>query len=208
MPVRYTQMHVTTKGKNKMTAFRPNANTLRNHALQFAVMAHGNQVRKGNEHIPYVFHCVDVANEVIYYSGLPIAELEFASTIALLHDTAEDTIVTIEDIAAQFGEEVADGVGSLTKSEEVLSTSEHSKLEELQENLIRLKKAPRYVQVVKLGDRISNLKSFPAMWTREKIANYLDESALIARELGDSSEGLHARLLMRIAQARITLSLL
>ena len=84
----------------------------------------------------------------------------------------------------------------------------HSKLAELEENLERLKGAPKYVQAVKLADRISNLKSFPAMWGREKVSNYLDESALIARTLASSSEGLHARLLSRIASTRAMLSLL
>lgn len=191
-----------------MAAYIPHANALRNQALQFAVMAHGNQVRKGNEHIPYVFHCVDVANEVIYYSGLSVPELELASVIAILHDTVEDTIVTIDDIRDQFGMAVAEGVAALTKDETVKALAETSKIEQLTENLERLVAAPTYVQVVKLADRVSNLKSFPAMWNREKVTNYLAESALIARTLGTSSEGLHARLLSRIAQSRITLSIM
>lgn len=190
-----------------MSTFRPHANALRNQALQFAVMVHGNQVRKGNEHIPYVFHPVDVANEVIYYSGLPVPELELASTIALLHDTVEDTVATIKDIEQQFGIEVALGVAALTKDSS-LQSDEVSKLESLRENLLRLKEMPHYVQAVKLADRISNLKSFPAMWTREKVSNYLDEASMIARELGQSSEGLQARLLSRVARSKVTLSIM
>jgi len=190
------------------SAFRPNANALRNHALQFATIAHGNQVRKGNEHVPYIFHCVDVANEVIYYSGLPVPELEKASVIAILHDTVEDTAVTIEIIRQQFGDEVADGVAALSKNATIVEHNEHSKLQQLMENIKRIKASPRYVPVVKLGDRVSNLKIFPAMWGREKVRNYLNESAVIAQELGDASEGLHARLLSRIADARVMLSLL
>jgi (p)ppGpp synthase/HD superfamily hydrolase len=192
---------------NVMTIYTPHANALRNQALQFAVMAHGNQVRKGNEHIPYVFHCVDVANEVIYYSGLPVEELKLASVIAILHDTVEDTIVTLADIEQQFGSEVAAGVSALTKDESIASP-DGTKLSELEENLSRLALAPRYVQAVKLADRVSNLKSFPAMWSREKVSSYLDEAALIARTLGDASEGLHARLLSRVASARVTLSII
>jgi guanosine-3',5'-bis(diphosphate) 3'-pyrophosphohydrolase len=190
-----------------MTTYMPLGNALRNQALQFAVMAHGNQVRKGNEHIPYVFHCVDVANEVIYYSGLPIEELKLASVIAILHDTVEDTIATIEDIEQQFGVEVAVGVAALTKDDSVPSL-DGSKLASLEENLSRLTLAPRYVQAVKLADRVSNLKSFPAMWSREKVSSYLDEAAIIARTLGEASEGLHARLLSRVASARVTLSIM
>lgn len=189
-----------------MAIYRPNANLLRNQALQFATIAHGNQVRKGNEHIPYIFHPVDVANEVIYYSGLPIDELEPASVIALLHDTVEDTAVTEEQVREQFGDVIADGVAALTKDETNESAS-YSKHEETLMSLAKLSSAPKYVQAVKLADRVSNLKNFPAMWGREKVTAYLDESAMIARALSESSEGLHARLLSRIAECRVMLSL-
>jgi (p)ppGpp synthase/HD superfamily hydrolase len=190
-----------------MPAFIPHANVLQNHALHFATIAHGNQVRKGNEHIPYIFHCVDVANEVIYYSGLPKAELEVASVIALLHDTVEDTAVTVAHVRDQFGDAIADGVAALSKNDGVPDGEGGSKHEQLVENLARIKASLLLVQAVKLADRVSNLKSFPAMWSREKVAHYLDESVLIARELGGASEGLHARLLSRIADARVMLSL-
>jgi (p)ppGpp synthase/HD superfamily hydrolase len=202
----YVVMFITTKEKH-MTTFRPNQNALRNQALQFAVMAHGNQVRKGNEHIPYVFHPVDVANEVIYYSGLPIPELELASVIAILHDTIEDTIVTFEDVREQFGLEIATGVQALSKDESIVCVGD-SKRAQLEESLLRLATAPQYVQAVKLADRVSNLKSFPAMWSRDKVTNYLEEAMLIARALGPASEGLDARLRARVAQARVTLSIM
>ncbi len=189
-----------------MATYRPNQNARHNQALQFAIVAHANQVRKGNEHIPYVYHVIDVAEEVIYYSGLPLQELELASVIALLHDTVEDTIVTVDDIRHNFGEEVAAAVDGLSKDSTIKEMVEHSKLEQLRESIARIKALPRYVWVVKLADRVSNLKNFPAMWSREKIANYLDEAAYIAAELGVASEGLHARLLHRIAEARRMLS--
>ena len=197
------------KEKEKvMPAFKPMANALMNQALQFAIVAHGNQVRKGNEHIPYIFHCVDVANEVIYYSGLPVPLLEVAAVVAILHDTVEDTAVQIRDIRDHFGEQIAEGVAALSKDESIKESNAASKMQQLEENVARLKAAPQHVQVVKLADRSSNLKSFPAMWSREKVGNYLDESAYIARELGAASGGLHARLVSRVADARVMLSLI
>ncbi len=190
-----------------MAVYRPNQNARHNQALQFAIIAHANQVRKGNEHIPYVYHVIDVAEEVIYYSGLPIHELELAAVIAILHDTVEDTIVTVDDIRDNFGDEVAVGVAALSKNAAVEEASAVSKLEQLRESVMRVKASPRYVWVVKLADRVSNLKNFPAMWSREKIAHYLDEAAYIAAELGAASEGLHARLVHRIAEARRMLSI-
>lgn len=184
-----------------MAHYVPHRNSRINHAIQFATMAHGSQVRKGNEHIPYIFHPIDVANEVIYFSGLPEERMEPASLIAILHDIVEDTAVSLADVRDQFGCDIAEGVGFLTKDEAVPQP------EQLGENLARLANAPAAVQAVKLADRVSNLKSFPAMWDRARIGKYLDDSVRIAEELGHSSETLHARLLMRIAENRIRLSL-
>jgi (p)ppGpp synthase/HD superfamily hydrolase len=124
-----------------------------------------------------------------------------------LHDTVEDTIVTFEDLVDQFGLKIAQGVLALSKDDSIVSVGD-SKLAQLEENLVRLKAAPRYVQAVKLADRVSNLKSFPAMWSREKISNYLEEAMLIARALGDASEGLDARPRARVAGSRVTLSIM
>lgn len=191
-----------------MSVHMPRANAVRNHALQFATIAHGSQVRKGNEHIPYIFHCVDVANEVTYYSGLSVPELEHASIIALLHDVVEDTAVSEEELRRQFGDVIADGVCALTKNHSIVCTEEYSRHEQLIENIARLKVSPPYVQSVKLADRVSNLKTFPAIWSREKVARYLEESMQISSELGSSSLGLNARLLSRVAETRVMMSLL
>lgn len=184
-----------------MAQYIPQRNDRINHAIQFATTAHGNQVRKGNDHIPYIFHPVDVANEVIYYSGLSEKMIGLASTVAILHDTIEDTAVTYQDVLAQFGEEVAVAVQFLTKNDDVPQP------EQLRENLERLDGAPTLVQCVKLADRVSNLKAFPAMWDRTRIGKYLDDSRIISEHLGDASENLNARLLSRIAENRVKLSL-
>lgn len=184
-----------------MANYVPQRNSRINHAIQFATMAHGSQVRKGNEHIPYIFHPIDVANEVIYFSGLPEDRIELASIIAILHDVVEDTAVSADDVRDQFGNEIAEGVQFVTKDDSVPQS------EQLRENLDRLVDAPDLIQAIKLADRVSNLKAFPAMWDRKRIGKYLDDSVLIAQELGHSSENLNARLLMRIAENRIRLSL-
>jgi len=202
-----TGLDTTDKKGNIMSAFVPKRNNVMNQAIQFATTAHGSQVRKGNEHIPYIFHPIDVANEVIYYSGLPVEELEIASVVAILHDTVEDTIVTGADIREQFGDQIAEGVAALSKDDSIKEKDDISKVAGIKENLERLQVAPVYVQCVKLADRTSNLKAFPAMWSREKISSYLDEAKLIADTLGQASEGLHARLLGRIAETRMVLSI-
>lgn len=190
-----------------MSEHVPYRNARFNQALMFAVVAHGNQVRKGNLYVPYVVHCVDVAKTVIYHGGLNEEEQELAAIAALLHDTVEDTSVTLDDVRAQFGEEVAMAVQALTKSEELHDDASVSKAEELEENLERLSNAPRWVQCVKLADRLSNLEVFPAFWPRNKVAEYLEQSVRIAERLGSASRDLHAMLLARISDRRVILSI-
>lgn len=190
-----------------MPRFVENKNTRINQAIQFATIVHGSQVRKGNEHVPYIFHCIDTANEVIDYSGLPVHLIEIAAVTAILHDTVEDTAVTIECIQDQFGVDVMRGVEALSKNTALSNAEGNSKGKSLHENLERIKVRAIWVQTIKLADRISNLKTFPAMWSREKINAYLNESKIIADILGDSSEGLTARLLSRIVEIRKMLSL-
>ena len=182
-------------------------NDLVNKALMFAIDAHKDQVRKGGHNFAYVFHPIEVAIEIIYYSGLPKEQLEKGILVAILHDVDEDTDKTIADIIDEFFEETGYGVQALSKDTSIKEECLTSKKCSLKENLRRLKNAPIWVQAVKLADRITNLKNFPSFWSREKIESYLDESVLISRELGHVSEGLNVRLLSRIQKIRTTLSI-
>src|SRR5215510_3340555 len=86
-------------------------------ALRFAAAAHGAQKVPGTEH-PYLVHVCSVAAEVI---GALEAEAhpqpDLAVQCALLHDVAEDTLVGIGPIEAEFGTAVAAGVAALTKDD-------------------------------------------------------------------------------------------
>ncbi len=175
----------------------PNKNTIVNKALHLAVSAHGDQVRGGNINLPYVFHPIDVANEIIYYSGLRGNKLQKAIIIAILHDVLEDTIVKYEYIVSEFGTELADGVQFLTKDESV------PKPHQFTENLNRLIRAPIYVQAVKLGDRTSNLKIFPLRWSRTQISHYLDDSVILSNALGSAPDPRYARLIGRREEQRM-----
>lgn len=202
----YTACRSSPLGVSQMSNSAIFGITRINRAILFATEAHKHQVRKGNTHVPYVFHPIDVAHEVILYSRLCEKELELATVIALLHDTVEDTSVTLRDILEHFDEVIMRGVDHLTILPE-RGRASVSKDHELRRHLERLQKAPDYVQVVKLADRISNLRVFPAFWGRDKIREYLDGSALIATMLGHASEDLHARLLSRVSIMRTTLSI-
>ncbi|MEK9646611.1 MAG: HD domain-containing protein, partial [Alphaproteobacteria bacterium] len=84
-----------------------------NRAYVFSMKAHGSQMRASGD--PYFSHPVEVAGILTHY------RLDTASIVtALLHDTVEDTVATIDEIGAHFGNEVArlvDGVTKLSKLE-------------------------------------------------------------------------------------------
>ena len=81
-------------------------------ALEFSIKMHENQKRKSGD--PYVVHCIDVSNILIDWNM-------DATTIisALLHDTVEDTDVTIENIREVFGDDVAFLVDGVTKVDNI-----------------------------------------------------------------------------------------
>ena len=77
-------------------------------AIEFSSKAHDNQIRKSGE--PYVNHPIEVSKI------LASIKLDTASIVSgLLHDTIEDTSISLEEIKNLFGEEVADLVEGLTK---------------------------------------------------------------------------------------------
>jgi len=77
-------------------------------ALEFALVAHGDQTRKGTT-IPYVSHLLQVSGLVLQWGG----DLEQAAA-ALLHDVVEDTAVTIQEVGDAFGRGVAGIVADCT----------------------------------------------------------------------------------------------
>lgn len=153
-------------------------------ALRFAATRHAAQRVPGTE-LPYVVHVTSVAAEVI--AAFPVEKPDLAVACALLHDTIEDTATTYEELAAEFGVEVADGVQALTKTSGMA------------DSLRRIALQPREVWMVKLADRITNLAPPPAKWTRDKCRAYREEAIAIADALGAASAVLDARIRARIA---------
>jgi guanosine-3',5'-bis(diphosphate) 3'-pyrophosphohydrolase len=122
-------------------------------ALAFARARHAGQYRRGSP-TPYWVHLVRVAMELSQW-GVRRPELLVA---ALLHDTVEDTVTTIDEIRVGFGEEVADIVDWLTAP---------AREEDLREYYERLQAgAPFDVQLLKLADRVDNLRSLQALVMR------------------------------------------
>ena len=114
----------------------------------------------------------------------------------MLHDILEDTTVTAEELAAEFGTEVITGVLALTRNKLLPKTGQ------MIDSLLRLKTSFPKVRAVKLAERITNLQKPPMSWTNEKKQNYLFEAELILKELGETNEYLEKRLELKIEEYR------
>ena len=161
-----------------------------NEALLYASNKHNGQYMK-QPIVPYMTHlqgvCLEAINGCINENNKDI-NLEKVTILALLHDTMEDTDATYEEVKDLFGEDVANGVLALTKNEKIPYS------ERMLDSINRIKKQSVEVAIVKLADRIFNLKDVPIKWDKNKILAYKEEAKLILKELGFASEYLSKRL--------------
>ncbi len=147
-------------------------------AYDFAIKAHADQKRHSGD--PYVIHPVAVANI--------LTELKLDSaTIAtgLLHDTIEDTHATYNTIVKEFGTEVADLVDGVTKIsvlENQVNTS--TKAENFRKLILATSKDIR-VLLVKLADRLHNMRTINAIENVEKKERIAKETMEIYAPLAD-----------------------
>ncbi|MBP3484534.1 MAG: bifunctional (p)ppGpp synthetase/guanosine-3',5'-bis(diphosphate) 3'-pyrophosphohydrolase [Oscillospiraceae bacterium] len=129
-------------------------------AYAMARLAHSGQLRRDGS--PYVTHCVAAA-DIAVDMGLD----EDSIVAALLHDVIEDTQLSYQDIARQFGEPVANIVEGVTKLTRVQYTSkEDEQMENLRKMLMAMAKDIRVI-LIKIADRLHNMRTM-AYQTEEK----------------------------------------
>ncbi len=140
-------------------------------AFEMAVEAHKTMRRKSGE--PYILHPLQVAMICVEEIGLGVR-----STIcALLHDTVEDTDITLEDIQREFGPEIAKIVDGLTKISSVLDTNTSQQAENFKKILLTLTDDPRVI-LIKLADRLHNMRTLDSM-KREKQLKISSETVYV-----------------------------
>jgi GTP pyrophosphokinase len=123
-----------------------------NRAYVFSMKAHGNQQRASGD--SYFSHPVEVAGI------LSEKKLDTASIVTgLLHDTVEDTVATLGDIEGQFGDEIARLVDGVTKLSQLDLVSDRSKQAENFRKLVLAMSQDIRVLVVKLADRLHNMRT-------------------------------------------------
>ena len=149
-------------------------------AFVFAYKAHGEQVRRNGE--PYIIHPL-ATTEIL-------TELEVDSDTlcaALLHDTVEDTNVTVSLVSELFGEDVALLVDGVTKLNKIsYSSKEEVQAENMRKMFLAMAKDIRVV-LIKLADRLHNMRTIKHMSPEkqlEKANETLDIYAPLAHRLG------------------------
>ena len=154
-----------------------------NKAYDFAVKAHRNQKRASGD--PYSVHPIEVANIL---TDLKLDSATIAT--GLLHDTIEDTFATYETIKGEFGIEVADLVDGVTKISALENTaSPNSKAENFRKLILATSKDIR-VLLVKIADRLHNMRTIKAIKSVEKRQRISQETMEIYAPLADRM-GMH-----------------
>ena len=134
---------------------------LLNRAYVYTVQKHGTQKRASGD--PYFSHPVEVAGLM---TDLQLDQETIVT--ALLHDTVEDTLATIDDIEANFGQEVARLVDGVTKLSKIEAMPENERAaENLRKFLLAMSEDIR-VLLVKLGDRLHNMRTLHFIKSPEK----------------------------------------
>ena len=154
-------------------------------ALAFAADKHRNQRRKDAEASPYINHPITLAKILAIEADVEDGPVLCA---AVLHDTIEDTETTHEELAAQFGREIAEVVLEVTDDKSL------PKAERKQLQIVHAPDLSRAAKLVKLADKIANLRDVadhpPAEWPLERRREYFDW----AKRVVEGLRGTHARL--------------
>lgn len=160
-------------------------------AYNFAASRHANQRRKGADAEPYINHLIEVADFVAEASNGDVAVV----IAAVLHDAVEDAGVTLVEIEAEFGADVADPVAEVTDDKMLPK--------QVRKNL-QIEHAPHAslrTKLIKMADKISNLRSLtgspPADWDAERIVEYCRWAKLVV----DGCRGAHIGLSHKFDEA-------
>jgi guanosine-3',5'-bis(diphosphate) 3'-pyrophosphohydrolase len=125
-------------------------------AFDLALDLHSEQRRKSGE--PYIYHPISVARVVGGELGLDTTSI----VCALLHDTVEDTSLTLEDVGELFGEKERNIVDGLTKLSGVFEPGTSAQAENFRKMLLTLNKDVRVI-LIKLADRLDNMRTLEFM---------------------------------------------
>jgi guanosine-3',5'-bis(diphosphate) 3'-pyrophosphohydrolase len=155
------------------------------HALEFASRKHKDQRRKDVDASPYINHPISLAN--ILCNEAHVADINVICG-ALLHDTIEDTDTTEDELLNEFGAKICSIVMDVTDDPGL------SRPERKQAQIDHAAQASDEAKLVKLADKISNLRDVavnaPPSWSLARRQEYFDW----AKQVIDEVRGVHAGL--------------
>jgi GTP pyrophosphokinase len=171
---------------DKVKAYDPNADEdILNRAYVYAMKAHGAQMRASG--LSYFSHPLEVAGILTEY------KLDSASIVtALLHDVVEDTTITLDEVRNHFGPEVARLVDGVTKLARIEFQSDQAKQAENFRKLVLAMSEDIRVLLVKLADRLHNMRTLRFIKNPEK-----------RRRIAHETMDIYAPLAERIGMERI-----
>ncbi len=140
-------------------------------AFDVALEAHKDMRRKSGE--PYIYHPIAVARIVAEEIGLGTT----AIVSALLHDTVEDTELTLDDVEHLFGDKVRSIIDGLTKIADVFDTTISIQAENFKKMLLTLSDDVRVI-LIKLADRLHNMRTLESM-RRDKQLKIASETSFM-----------------------------
>jgi (p)ppGpp synthase/HD superfamily hydrolase len=169
-------------------------------AWHLAAKAHRDQKLPGSD-LPYLMHIGWVVGVIlIALQHEMVSDQALTVQCAILHDVLKDTRIGYDTLCNEFGREVADGVAALTRN---LSLPKDQRM---RDSLERISAMPKDIGMVKLADRIANLRPPPGFWDGRKIGEYADETLLILDKLGPVSPYLQQRLEIKLMEYRAKFS--
>jgi guanosine-3',5'-bis(diphosphate) 3'-pyrophosphohydrolase len=140
-------------------------------AFDVAIEAHKDMRRKSGE--PYVYHPIEVARIAAEEIGLGTTSI----VCALLHDTVEDTDITLDDVERMFGKKERTIIDGLTKISGVVDYSVSMQAENFRKILLTLSDDVRVI-LIKLADRLHNMRTLDAM-RRDKQLKIASETVFL-----------------------------
>lgn len=142
-------------------------------AFEMSVEAHKSMRRKSGE--PYILHPLAVARIAVEEIGLGVT----SAICALLHDTVEDTELTLEDVSREFNTKISKIIDGLTKISNVVDLKADTTIqaENFRKILLTLADDPRVI-LIKLADRLHNMRTLDSM-SRDKQLKISSETTYI-----------------------------
>ena len=165
----------------EVEAYKPDVDRdLLTRAFDFAARAHAGQMRQSGQE--FIYHPWGAAKIL---AGLQLDEATLAA--ALMHDVVEDTGVELDEIRAEFGEEIAHLVEGVTKLTRVhFQSREHAEAENYRKLIVAMAEDVRVI-LIKLADRLHNLRTIEYLGKQkqvQKARETLEVYAPLAHRLG------------------------